>query len=93
MEFIKPAKNGCSQWDFLSQDDFEVVLAIFCCYDYNAKAYHYCSLYMIGHCIATAYHQQQQKRLVTKTPPAQLKKTEKDILKFAQRKRAMTGPC
>ena len=56
--------------EFLSEDKLETVLAIFCCYDYNANAfeavekmatdekdYHKCSLCVIKVCcIATAYH-------------------------------------
>ena len=56
--------------DFLSGDDFEALLAIFCCYDYGAnnseaveeiatdeKGYHKCSLCAIFCYIATKYHQ------------------------------------
>ena len=56
--------------DFLSADDFEAVLAIFCCYEYGINAseavekiatdekdYHKCSLCVVVCCIATAYYQ------------------------------------
>ena len=54
---------------FLSEDDFEAVLATLCYYDYSANAfeadgniadqkhYHKCSLSIIVCCIAKAYHQ------------------------------------
>ena len=58
--------------DFLSENDFKVVLAILCCYDYGAnssgavkriasdeKDYHKCFFCVIVCCLATAYHQQQ----------------------------------
>ena len=51
--------------EFLSESEFEAVLATFCCYDYGVKAseaveriatnqqdYHKCSLYVIVCCIA-----------------------------------------
>ena len=36
--YIKTAKNGdfCEEW--LSENDFEVALATFCCYGHGAKA-------------------------------------------------------
>ena len=56
--------------DFLCGDDFEAVLAIFCCYDYGPNAseavsrnatdekdYHKCSLYVMVCYIPTTYHQ------------------------------------
>ena len=56
--------------DFLSEDDFEVILAIFSCYDYGVNAseavekiatdekdYHKYSLCIIVCCITTTYNQ------------------------------------
>ena len=61
---------AASSKDFLSGDDFETVLVIFCCYDYGANAsealekiganekdYPKCSLCVIVCCEATTYHQ------------------------------------
>ena len=55
---------------FLSEDDFEAVLATLCCYDYGGnpseaveriatdqKDYYKCSLCVIVFCIAEGYHQ------------------------------------
>ena len=52
-EYIKTAKNGGFRDELLSKNDFEIVLAIFCCYDYGTKTvqkittdqkeYHKCS--------------------------------------------------
>ena len=36
--YIKPAKNGDFCEELLSENDFGVVLATFCCYDHGAKA-------------------------------------------------------
>ena len=60
--------------DFLTEDDFEDVLAFFCCYDYSANAsvagekittehkdYHNSSLVVIVCCIAIEFHQKQKK--------------------------------
>ena len=54
--------------DFLSEDDFETVLSMFCCYDYSANASegvkkiatdqkdrHKTSLGVMVYCIAKAY--------------------------------------
>ena len=54
--------------DFLSEDDFETVSSMFCCYDYGANAsegvkkiatyqkdHHKTSLGVIVYCIAKAY--------------------------------------
>ena len=35
---MKTAKNGGFCEEFLSENDFEAVLATFCCYDYGANA-------------------------------------------------------
>ena len=56
--------------DFLGEDDFEAVLAIFCSYEYSVNAsegvekiaadeedYHICSLCFIVCCITSVYHQ------------------------------------
>ena len=56
--------------EFLSENDFEAVLATFCCYDYgdsaakavqvivtDQKYYHNCSLYVIVCCIVKVYGQ------------------------------------
>ena len=37
-EYTKTAKNGAFCEEFLSENDFEAVLASFCCYDYGANA-------------------------------------------------------
>ena len=37
-EYIKTAKNGGFCERLLSENDFEAVLATFCCYDYGANA-------------------------------------------------------
>ena len=60
--------------DFLTEDDFEAVLAMFCNYDYGVNAsetvekmaidqknYRKCSLCVIVCCIATACHQYNSK--------------------------------
>ena len=36
--YIKTAKNGCFWEELLSENDFQAVLAILCCYDHGAKA-------------------------------------------------------
>ena len=36
--YIKTAKNGDFCQELLSENDFETVLATFCCYDHGAKA-------------------------------------------------------
>ena len=36
-EYIKTAKNGGFCEELLSENDFQAVLATFCCYDYGAK--------------------------------------------------------
>ena len=36
--YIKTAKNGDFSEELLSENDFETVLATFCCYDHGAKA-------------------------------------------------------
>ena len=36
--YIKIAKNSEFCEDLLSENDFEAVVATFCCYDYGAKA-------------------------------------------------------
>ena len=36
-EFIKTAKNGSFYGELLSENDFEAILANFCCYDYGAN--------------------------------------------------------
>ena len=36
-EYIKTAKNGDFCEELLSENDFEAVLATFCCYDHDAK--------------------------------------------------------
>ena len=36
-EYIKTAKNGSFCEELLSENDFEAVLANFCCYDYGAN--------------------------------------------------------
>ena len=36
--YIKTAKNSGSCDELLSENDFEAVLATFCCYDYGANA-------------------------------------------------------
>ena len=36
--YIKTAKNGDFCEELLSENDFEAVLATFCCYDHGAKA-------------------------------------------------------
>ena len=36
-EYIKIAKNGSFCEELLSENDFEAVLANFCCYDYGAN--------------------------------------------------------
>ena len=56
--------------EFFSENDFEAVVATFCCYDYGANAseaieriatdqkdYHKCSLCVIVCCITKTYHQ------------------------------------
>ena len=66
----KQRKMAAFREDFLSEDEFEAVLATFCCYDYGANAseavekiatdqndYHKCSLCVIVCCIAKSYHQ------------------------------------
>ena len=35
--YIKTAKNGAYCKELLSENDFEAVLAFFCCYDYGAN--------------------------------------------------------
>ena len=37
-EYIKTEKNGAFGEELLSENDFEAVLANFCCYDYGANA-------------------------------------------------------
>ena len=37
-EYIRTAKNGSFYDELLSQNDFETVLATFCCYNYGANA-------------------------------------------------------
>ena len=37
-EYIKTAKNSGFCEELLSENDFEAVLATFCCYDYGANA-------------------------------------------------------
>ena len=37
--YIKTAKNGAYCKELLSENDFEAVLAIFCCYDQGGKAF------------------------------------------------------
>ena len=59
-EYIKTAKNGGFCEELLSKNDFETVLATFCCYDCganvsegvqmiakNQKDYHKCSSYVV----------------------------------------------
>ena len=36
--YIKKAKNGDFSEELLSENDFQAVLATFCCYDHDAKA-------------------------------------------------------
>ena len=36
-EYIKTEKNGAFGEELLSENDFEAVLANFCCYDYGAN--------------------------------------------------------
>ena len=82
-EYIKTAKNGFCE-ELLSENDFEAVLATFCCYDYGAKAseavqkiatdqkeYRKCSSCVIICWIAKIYLSinNSEKRLVTRTPP------------------------
>ena len=71
-KYIKTAKNGCFHCfseEFLSGNDFQAVLATFCCYDYGANASeavekiatdqkdcHKCSLYVIVCYITKAYN-------------------------------------
>ena len=38
-EYSKTAKNGGFCEELLSENDFEAILATFCCYDYGAKAF------------------------------------------------------
>ena len=37
-EYIKTAKNDGFCKELISENDFEIVLATFCCYDYGANA-------------------------------------------------------
>ena len=37
-EYIKTAKNDVFCAELLSENDFDAILAIFCCYDYGANA-------------------------------------------------------
>ena len=37
-EYIKTVKNGSFCAELLSENEFEAVLANFCCYDYGANA-------------------------------------------------------
>ena len=38
-EYIKTVNNGGLCEKLLSENDFELVLAFFCCYEYGAKAF------------------------------------------------------
>ena len=81
--YIKTVKNGNLCEGFLSENDFETVLAPFCCYDHGAmapeavqkiatdqKKYHECSSCVIICWIANMYLSinHDGKRLVTRTP-------------------------
>ena len=67
-EYIKTAENGDFCGELLIENDFEAVLATFCCYVYGANAsetvkkidtnqkdYHKCSSYVIVYWIAKIY--------------------------------------
>ena len=81
--YIKTAKNGDFCEELLSENDFETVLATFCCYDHGAKAseavqkiatdqkeYRKCSLCVIICWIAKIYLSinNSEKWLVTRVP-------------------------
>ena len=84
-EYIKTAKNGGFCEELLSENNFEAVLATFCCYDYGAKAseavgkintdqkdYHKCFSCVIVCSIAKIYESITVKKvgnLLTRTPP------------------------
>ena len=82
--YIKTAKNEDFCEEFHSENNFEAVLATFCCYDHGAKAseavqkiaadqkeYRKCSSCVIVCWIAKIYLSinKSGKRLVTRTPP------------------------
>ena len=81
---MKTAKNSGFCEELLSENDFEVVSATFCCYDYGANAseavktiatdqneYQKCRSCVIICLIAKIYLSinSSEKRLVTRTPP------------------------
>ena len=83
--YTNTAKNGDFCEELLSESDFEVVLATFCCCDHGAKAskavqkiaadqkeYRKCSSYVIICWIAKIYLSinNSEKWLVTRIPPA-----------------------
>ena len=95
--YIKTAKNDDVCEELLSENDFEAVLATFCCYDHGTKAseavqkiakdqkeYCKCSLCVIICWIAKTYLSlnNSEKWLLTKIPLTYLKK----LLKLHQKK-------
>ena len=89
---IKTAKNGNFCEEMLSENDFDAVLASFCCYDCGAdafeavqkiatdqKEYHKCTSCVMLCWIAKIYLsiRNSEKSLVTGTPPTLLKRLQK----------------
>ena len=101
--YIKTAKNSNFCEELLTENDFETVLANFCCYDHGAKAsedvqkiaadqkeYRICSLYVIICWVAKIYLSinNSEKSLVRK---GYLQCSQKSLWSCTV-KRAITGP-
>ena len=87
-EYIKTSKNSGLCEELLSENDFEIVLVIFCCYDYCAKTVqkitadqednHKCSSsYILLDRQNIPKINNSEKRLVTRTPLTSLKMLQK----------------
>ena len=87
-EYIKTSKNSGLCEELLSENDFEIVLVIFCCYDYCAKTvqkitadqednHKYSSSYILLDRQNIPKINNSEKRLVTRTPLTSLKMLQK----------------